>query len=209
MGELVDVLDARGDRTGLAVPKEEAHRRGLWHRCFHCWVCGRDAAGEPYLLLQRRAAGKDTWPGYLDVTAAGHLRSGEEPLDGLRELEEELGLRPDPSRLIPLGTRRIEQEIPQGCDRELHYVFLLVDHTPPLRFRLQREEVASLVALSLSEAGRLLRKGEARAVEYADGRATPARVRLAELVPDKGVGEVVAAARRALGGERVGRIFLF
>ncbi|BBL80066.1 hypothetical protein RxyAA322_19200 [Rubrobacter xylanophilus] len=207
MSELVDVLDARGSRTGLAVPKEEAHRRGLWHRCFHCWICGEDVAGKPYLLLQRRAMGKDSWPGYLDVTAAGHLKSGEEPLDGLRELEEELGLRPEPSRLISLGTRRIEQEIPQGCDRELHEVFLLVDHTPPHRFRLQREEVASLVVLGLDEAKRLLREGEARAIEYADGRAVGTRVRAAELVPDKGLGEVVAAARRALRGERVGRVF--
>lgn len=207
MDELVDVLDARGNATGRAVPKEEAHRQGLWHRCFHCWICGRDASGRPYLLLQRRAAGKDTWPGYLDVTAAGHLKSGEEPLDGLRELEEELGIRPDPARLIPLGTRRVEQEIPQGRDRELHEVFLLVDHTPPHRFRLRREEVDSLVAIGLDEAERLLQDGEARAVEYAGGREVRTRVRTAELVPDKGIGEVVAAARRALRGERVGRVF--
>ena len=89
-------------------------------------VCGTDAftvgsadptPGGSYLLLQRRAATKDTWPGYLDVTAAGHLASGEETVDGLREVEEELGLRIEPERLVPLGTRRVEQEIPDGCDR--------------------------------------------------------------------------------------------
>ena len=58
-----------------------------------------------YLLLQRRAATKDTWPGYLDVTAAGHLASGEETVDGLQEVEEELGLWIEPERLVPLGTQ--------------------------------------------------------------------------------------------------------
>jgi isopentenyldiphosphate isomerase len=135
--ELLDVLDDLGRPTGEVVYKSEAHRRGLYHHCFHCWIAGQDAVG-PYLLVQRRAAAKDTWPGYLDVTAAGHLQSGEEPvMGGLRELEEELGLRVDPGRLAPLGTRRIEQEISQGCDREFHDVFLLLDSTPPRDLRLQ------------------------------------------------------------------------
>src|SRR3712207_2729190 len=139
--ELLDVLDELGRPTGEVVWKSEAHRRGLFHRCFHCWVAGEDAAGR-YLLVQRRAAAKDTWPRCLDVTAAGHLRSGEEPLaGGPRELEEELGLGVGPERLIPLGTRRIEQEIPQGRDREVHDVFLLLDGTPPQDLRLQEGEV--------------------------------------------------------------------
>ncbi|HEX5913915.1 MAG TPA: hypothetical protein VFY54_12365, partial [Rubrobacter sp.] len=74
---MLDILDESGLPTGEVVPKGEAHRLGLWHRCFHCWICGSDPEGS-YLLLQRRAATKDTWPGYLDVTAAGHLASGEE-----------------------------------------------------------------------------------------------------------------------------------
>src|SRR5215211_1788818 len=92
MEELLDILDESGRPTGEVVAKSEAHRLGLWHRCFHCWICGSEPGGS-YLLLQRRAATKDTWPGYLDVTAAGHLAAGEGTLDGLREVEEELGLR--------------------------------------------------------------------------------------------------------------------
>ena len=149
---MVDVRDREsGERTGEVVWKSEAHRRGLWHRCFHCWIFGADA-GEPYLLVQRRSVTKDTWPGYLDVTAAGHLGAGEEPLDGLREVEEELGLRVDPGRLVPLGTRRVEQRIPAGLDRELQDVFLLRDDTPPGNLRLQREEVDAVLGIHLDDA---------------------------------------------------------
>src|SRR4028119_588016 len=84
MDELVDVRDGEsGERTGEVVWKSEAHRLGLWHRCFHCWVFGTDD-GKPYLLAQRRSATKGTWPGYLDVTAAGHPGAGEGPPHGRR-----------------------------------------------------------------------------------------------------------------------------
>jgi 8-oxo-dGTP pyrophosphatase MutT (NUDIX family) len=205
--ELLDVLDDLGRPTGEVVYKSEAHRRGLYHHCFHCWIAGQDAVG-PYLLVQRRAAAKDTWPGYLDVTAAGHLQSGEEPvMGGLRELEEELGLRVDPGRLAPLGTRRIEQEISQGCDREFHDVFLLLDSTPPRDLRLQEGEVEAVLRVGLGDVEALGAGVSAR--EYARGGISETRVSLADFVPneDDYLQRVAAAARRALAGEDPGRIF--
>jgi isopentenyldiphosphate isomerase len=206
--ELLDVLDQLGRSTGEVVWKSEAHRRGLWHRCFHCWVFGGD--GEPYLLVQRRAATKDTWPGCLDVTAAGHLQSGEEPLrGGLRELEEELGLRVEAGALIPLGTRRIEQEIPGGCDREFHDVFLLFDPTPPKELRLQEGEVEAVLRVELRDAETLDDRASAPAEEYAEGRVSVTRVRLSDFVPneDDYLRQVAGAARRVLAGERLGQGF--
>ena len=201
MDELLDILDESGLPTGEVVPKSEAHRLGLWHRCFHCWICGSELGGS-YLLLQRRAATKDTWPGYLDVTAAGHLAAGEETLDGLREVEEELGLRIEPERLVPLGTRRVEQEIPGGCDRELHEVFLVFDDTPPGNLRLQKEEVEAVFRLDLDDVQTLYETGSAPAREYAEGRTSATRIHLAEFVPkEEGyLRGVAGAARHLLSG---------
>ena len=209
MDERVDVLDGLGRPTGEVAWKGEAHRRGLWHRCFHCWVYGTDS-GESYLLVQRRAATKDTWPGRLDVTAAGHLQSGEEPLrGGLREIEEELGLWVEPERLIPLGTRRIEQEIPGGCDREFHEVFLLFDSTRPEDLDLQEGEVEAVLRIALDDAERLGAGGGVPAEEYAEGKASATRVRLSDFVPneDEYVGRVAGAARRLLAGVSPGQVF--
>ena len=206
---MLDVLDELGRPTGEVAWKSEAHRRGLWHRCCHCWVYGADG-GEPYLLVQRRDATKDTWPGCLDVTAAGHLQSGEEPLDGgLRELEEELGLKVDPTRLLPLGTRRVEQGIPGGCDREFHEVFLLFDPAPPEDLRLQDGEVEAVLRIGLRDAERLHAVGTVPAVEYAGGKASAARVHLSDFVPneDEYLCRVAGAASRLLAGERPGRVF--
>ena len=209
MDELVDVRDGEtGERTGEVVWKSEAHRRGLWHRCFHCWVFGA-GAGRPYLLVQRRSATKDTWPGYLDVTAAGHLAAGEEPLDGLREVKEELGLRVDPGRLTPLGTLRAKQRIPGGLDREFHDVFLLCDDTPPGDLRLQREEVEAVLGIGLDDAEALGAAGSAPAREYRDGEVSEVQVHVSDFVPntDGYLRRVAVAARAALDGGRVGKLF--
>ena len=207
--ERIDVRDPSGGRTGRVVWKSEAHRLGLWHRCFHCWVFGSDEATGPYLLAQRRAATKGTWPGYLDVTAAGHLAAGEASMDGLREVEEELGLRVEPERLVPLGTRRVELEIPAGLDREFHDVFLLRDDTPPRDLRLQREEVESVVRIGLADALDLREAEPAPAREYPAGESFDVRIRLGDFVPhtDGYLMLVADAVRRALAGERVGKAF--
>jgi len=206
--ELIDILDEAGRPTGEVVPKSEAHRLGLWHRCFHCWICGSDPEG-PYLLLQRRATTKDTWPGYLDITAAGHLSAGEKTLDGLREVEEELGLRVAPERLVPLGTRNIEQPIPQGCDREIHEVFILRDDTPPETLRLQKEEVEAIYRLGLDEVQALHKTGTAPARKYAEGKTSATQISLEDLVPqsDNYLAQIAEAARQLLSGDHPVPIF--
>ncbi len=205
---MLDILDESGRPTGEVAPKSEAHRLGLWHRCFHCWICGSDQGGS-YLLLQRRAPTKETWPGYLDVSAAGHLAAGEETLDGLREVEEELGLRVEPERLVPLGTRRVEQEILGGRDREFHEVFLLFDDTPPEDLRLQKEEVGAVFRLYLDDVEVLYEAGAAPAREYAEGGTSATRIHLTEFVPqdEDYLERVAGAARRLLSGGRPVPVF--
>jgi hypothetical protein len=128
-------------------------------------------------------------------------------IGGLRELEEELGLRVDPGRLAPLGTRRIEQEISQGCDREFHDVFLLLDGTPPQDLRLQEGEVEAVLRVGLGDVEALGAGVSAR--EYVRGGISDTRVSLADFVPneDDYLRRVAGAARRALAGEDPGRIF--
>lgn len=209
--EMVDVLDRSGALTGRVVPKTEAHRLGLWHRCAHCWilspgapsVSGVSGVAESRLLIQHRAPAKEIWPDRLDVTVAGHLTAGEGAVEAcLRELEEEVGIAAGPRDLIPLGERVVDVKIPTGHDREFHDVFLLVKPLSPSDLRLQEEEVAAVLGLRL-EAVEDLGRGVPVRAERWTGRGhlgEEAEVRPSDFVPgtDEYLPRVVRAARDAL-----------
>ncbi len=87
-GEQVIVVDA-DNRPRAAVSRERMRAEGLIYRATYVFVS--NARGE--LLLQRRSAGKDMYPGYYDAVAGGVVQAGETyAVSAERELEEELGV---------------------------------------------------------------------------------------------------------------------
>jgi isopentenyldiphosphate isomerase len=135
--EHFDVLDAAGARTGERRARSEVHRLGLFHRAVHVWLLA-PASGE--LLLQLRAASKDSWPSRWDVSSAGHVSAGEESLPSARrELREELGLALPAARLRPLFTHLemldSEQRGKPFLNHEFNDVYL-VELSPEERARL-------------------------------------------------------------------------
>jgi hypothetical protein len=124
--ELLDVYADDGTTRLGTKPREAVHRDGDWHLAFHLWV-----AGPAGVLLLRRAADKDSWPGRLDATAAGHLVAGEAVADGLREAEEELGVAYAFSDLVALGVHLVDEELQPGRrNREHQHVFAVRDERP-------------------------------------------------------------------------------
>ncbi len=149
--ELFDVVTASGVPTGKIKRRADVHRDGDWHRSIHVWIYGVDEAGA-FILFQRRGMAKDTWPGVLDAPAAGHLATGESVQDAFREIEEELGICPDPSLLRRIGTRICANEqAPSTIDRELQEVFFLRDDHPLGSYHPNPIEVDALVRLPLAE----------------------------------------------------------
>ena len=148
--ELFDVVLADGTPTGQTKARALVHRDGDWHRAVHVWVAGEDAAGDPFLVFQRRGFGKDTWPGRLDATVGGHLRAGEGLPEALREVEEELGVALPTTDLRRLGTRVCVNEAEPGIvDHELQDVFLLRDDRPLTAYHPHPAELAALVRFPL------------------------------------------------------------
>jgi isopentenyldiphosphate isomerase len=123
--ELLDVFDERGWHTGVKR-RGDVHRDGDWHLAFHLWVVRPDG-----VLFQRRASTKDSWPSFLDASAAGHLLAGEAVQDGLREAEEELGTVYVFDDLESLGVHRVADPERSGIvNRELQHVFAVRDDRP-------------------------------------------------------------------------------
>nr|WP_239584470.1 NUDIX domain-containing protein [Aquibacillus albus] len=107
--------------------------------------------GKIYLLFQHRHPQKDLFPNLLDISAAGHLLSGETPEDGVREVEEELGLKVEYSDLISVGIFS-EQLVGEAYkDFEHCHVFLYEFEGSIHSFDLQEEEVTGLVKIPFWE----------------------------------------------------------
>ena len=81
-----------GSLTGEIKPRALVHRDGDLHGASHVFLA-RLRGGRAELLLQKRSAQKDSFPGLYDISAAGHLDPGEDfAAAARRELAEELGV---------------------------------------------------------------------------------------------------------------------
>jgi isopentenyldiphosphate isomerase len=162
--ECFDVLTAAGGRTGVAAPRSTVHRDGLWHRSTHIWVVSRRARA---VLLQKRSAEKDTFPGKWDVSAAGHVSAGAESAEtARRELAEELGLRGDVRFMF---TAQAEAAGVAGgvpfLDRELQDVYVYAAGSVAVAdVALQVEEVEEVRYWSVDEYRAALESGDERFV---------------------------------------------
>lgn len=149
--EIFDIFDREMNLLGQASRKQ-VHESGLWHRTFHCWVVTTPHGGERSLLFQLRHPGKDTYPNMLDVSCGGHLLAGETVADGVRELEEELGLSVEADKLTLIGMTAEEGRPANGLiDREFNHIHLYVDNRPPGSYSFQTSEITGLFHVKLSD----------------------------------------------------------
>ena len=148
MEERFDICDGDGRLTGETATRSEAHRLGLMHRASHIWIV-RKGSGGTELLLQKRCAEKDSFPGCYDISSAGHIQSGDGPLESaLRELQEELGIQASEGDLAYAGKFRMDAErIFRGMPFRNHEVSYLYVYTKPVDIsllKLQKSEVESV-----------------------------------------------------------------
>ena len=143
--EYLDICDEKEQPTGGIVSRDQAHRDGIRHRTAHVWVI-REEEGRIQILLQKRSANKESFPGMYDTSSAGHIPAGCEPLDSaLRELREELGIAAREEQLCYIGAicSRYEAQFRGKTFRDNEYtsVYLYREPVDADKLRLQVEEV--------------------------------------------------------------------
>ncbi|MDR7000182.1 NUDIX domain-containing protein [Neobacillus niacini] len=140
--EQLKIFDDYRNSIGVAT-REEVHRLGYWHETFHCWFISKEK-GTNYLYLQLRSNTKKDYPNLLDITAAGHLLANETVQDGMREIQEEVGIDISFQDLIPLGIIDYCLINADFIDKEFANVFLYKSEKSFHDFTLQ-EEVSGIV----------------------------------------------------------------
>ncbi len=146
MSELLDIVDEDGEPTGETVDREVAHRDGIRHRTSHVWLVRVGSDGRMQVLVQKRAADKDAFPGCWDISSAGHIPAGDDwKTSALRELKEELGVEAQPDDLVWLGNHKVEHDgVFHGRpfhNRQVSAIFALVLDRPESAFAVQASEI--------------------------------------------------------------------
>ncbi len=158
--EWLDVVDKNGEPTGEIVERSKAHREGIWHRTSHVWMV-RKKDHRIEVLVQKRSADKDAYPGCYDTSSAGHIPVGcsyEE--SAIRELKEELGVTAREEDLHLCGRRTVyHDEVFYGqpfIDRQISNVYVIWFDREAEDFHIQEEELESVRWMELGECIRMV-----------------------------------------------------
>lgn len=155
--EMFDIVDENGNPTGKVKERTAVHRDGDRHRTSHIWILRDNEKGSQDILLQRRSENKDSHPGCLDISSAGHIKAGDDFLESaLRELKEELGIEVAPEDLEDRGIRRIKSEnMFHGHifkDNQISKVYKLkLNNLDINNLKLQKEEVQEVIWMDFEE----------------------------------------------------------
>lgn len=147
--EFIDVFDANLNYLGKEE-RRKAHLEGRWHKTFHCWIVSEENGGQ--ILFQSRSPQMVNFPNCLDVSAAGHIISGEDIKDGVREVKEELGIDFNYNNMHFLGYRVEVADQDNGQkNREYQSVHILKHDISLLEYSPQIEEVDGLLWLNIND----------------------------------------------------------
>ena len=144
--DLFELLNEDGTPTGITKKRDLVHRDGDLHGASHIFVT-RLHQGRIQVLLQKRSQDKDSFPGWLDTSSAGHLDPGETFDEGAqRELSEELGLTGMTPQFL-FVQHQDYQAIFHGeafHDREIDHVYMIDLDQPEEAFQIEACELQSV-----------------------------------------------------------------
>ena len=119
MIEVINIYHDNYEFKGT-MERREAHQNKEWHETFQCIF-----TQDEYIFLQKRSLVVRDYKGMLDVTVGGHLLSNETVEDGVREIEEEMGIKVTFDRLNFLCTIPEELITHSVVDKEFINVYTL------------------------------------------------------------------------------------
>lgn len=152
--EILDVVNEYGEPTGQVVDRQLAHSEGYRHRTSHVWLIRKNEHTFE-VFLQKRSEDKDSYPGCLDISSAGHIPAGVDFKESaLRELKEELGITAAEEELILCGQCYDRRENlfygSKFIDDQVSNIYVLY-WRDDMEITLQEEEIQDCVWMDFQE----------------------------------------------------------
>lgn len=161
--ELIDVLNEDGIHTGEVLPRDEVHKKGLWHRAIVVAIINE----KNEILLQQRSEKKEKNAGMWDISVAGHISAGQDSLSAAaREINEEvsvlLGYRTEIKDFRYMYCFRKEQKFREDfIERQFYDFFILrTSGVDDKTLYFQKEEVQAIKFVDLGVIQKMIENHE-------------------------------------------------
>lgn len=142
MSEFFDVLNEWGEYTDKVESREVCHKNGLWHRAVVVFILSPD---NKKVLLQQRSSSKKLWPNLWDITAGGHVLTGELGYQSaIRETKEEIGISIDKNELTFIGATTSENKSGDIINRHFNEYYIVHKDVDIKDVVIQKDEVQDI-----------------------------------------------------------------
>ncbi len=161
--ELLDVLDENGIKTGKILPRDEVHKKGLWHRAITIAIVN----DKNEILLQQRSDTKDKNAGMWDISVAGHVSSGQDSLSAAaREINEEVSVSLGYNIKLKnfrymFSYRKIQKFSENYIEKQFYDFFVLrQEGLREKNIKFQKSEVQAIKFVSITELNEMRESGK-------------------------------------------------
>lgn len=152
--EYLDIFDENNKPLGIIKEKSKVHEDVDYHRTAHVWIINN----KKELLIQKRSKDKKNNPNCWDISGAGHIKAGEDVINGaIRELKEELGVYAKEEDLKLISIIKSEDE-PNNC--EFAYVYLLESDNKVEDYVFEDKEVSEVKYVYYEDLERMVKEKE-------------------------------------------------
>ena len=154
--EYIDIYDKNENYIGYCE-KNIAHEQGYWHRVFGCLIYNKKS-NKVFFQLKNHNHNQINKKPLLEITAGGHLCSGETLKQGVREIKEETGFIIDYENLTFLNRRTSNKKINKNyIIKEFQYYYSADLDIEVADFKnYDKEEVLSFIELDICDVLSLL-----------------------------------------------------
>lgn len=144
--EIWDIYDKDRNNTGRTIVRGEKLKDGDYHLVIHAWIVN----SEGKFLIQKRAKNVTVWPNMWAMTGGSAVKGENSYETCLREVSEELGVKPDMKNAKLIFTKLRQDKITD--------VWVIKQDFAIDSCKLQKEEVSDAKWVSKEEIKSLLEK---------------------------------------------------
>lgn len=159
MDELIEVLDEKGNKTGIIKSKSQIKKEGDYHRAIS--VCLINDKKE--ILMHKRSKKKVIYPDLWSCFVRGHVQAYEESIDAcIREIKEEIGTNVNAQELRFLYTRKEDNE--PGNMTHINNLFfdnyICFKNIKLEDLKIEEEEISEIKYMPYQELEKLIRNND-------------------------------------------------